>query len=157
MARGVIVCDEWKNNYSSFKKWALENGYNETLTIDRINVNGNYEPNNCRWATSKEQSRNRTDNFYITYQGNKYILTDFAREHNINTKTLKRRLQKGWTIDDAINIPVPKVTKKVLCIENNTIFNTVQSAAIFAKIPNTNISRACRRGIKAGGYHWKYI
>ena len=57
--RGITVCKEWKNNFSSFYKWAIKNGYNDKLTIDRINVDGNYEPSNCRWATWKEQANNK--------------------------------------------------------------------------------------------------
>ena len=57
--RGITVCDEWRSNYVAFRNWALENGYADNLSIDRINVNGNYEPNNCRWATSKEQNNNK--------------------------------------------------------------------------------------------------
>lgn len=58
--RGITVCDEWKNDFESFKKWSLSNGYSDELTIDRINNDGNYEPSNCRWVTMKEQCKNRT-------------------------------------------------------------------------------------------------
>lgn len=57
--RGIVVCDEWKNDFKAFYDWAMSNGYRDDLTIDRIDVNGNYEPNNCRWATYYEQRINQ--------------------------------------------------------------------------------------------------
>ena len=101
--RGIAVCDEWKNSYSSFRKWALENGYNESLTIDRIDVNGNYEPSNCRWATRQEQARNKRTNIFIEYNGEKYVLNDLAQMVGVNRKTLKRRIDKGFSVEEAIN------------------------------------------------------
>jgi hypothetical protein len=56
---GVKVCDEWFHNFENFKEWSLQNGYNDELTLDRINPAGNYEPSNCRWATWKQQCENR--------------------------------------------------------------------------------------------------
>lgn len=64
--RGIVVCDEWKNNKQLFIQWALANGYSDKLTIDRIDVNGNYEPSNCRWIPMSEQYKNRQTNYKAT-------------------------------------------------------------------------------------------
>lgn len=57
--RGIVICPEWKDDFAAFREWAMSNGYEENLTIDRINNDGNYEPSNCRWVTLQEQARNR--------------------------------------------------------------------------------------------------
>src|SRR5690554_4682363 len=67
--KGVRVCEEWREDYMAFKKWALANGYKEGLSIDRINVNGNYSPENCRWASDVEQARNKTTTWFIEIDG----------------------------------------------------------------------------------------
>lgn len=95
--RGIEVCDEWANNFSAFYTWALENGYNNALTIERNDVNGNYEPSNCRWATKKEQANNRRDNQFLTYNGKTQTIAQWAKELNINQNTLRNRIQKGWS------------------------------------------------------------
>ena len=93
--RGIKVCDEWKD-YQTFKEWALNNGYAENLTIDRIDNNKGYEPNNCRWATYKEQERNRRNNIYVTIDGNTRSLAEWAEITGIGRETLAWRLKHGW-------------------------------------------------------------
>lgn len=67
--RGITVCKEWKDDYSKFKEWALSNGYSENLTLDRIDTNKNYSPENCKWSTRTEQNRNKRNNKLINYKG----------------------------------------------------------------------------------------
>ena len=102
--RGIKVCDEWVNNYNNFYKWAVKNGYQDNLTIDRIDVDGNYEPNNCRWTTQKEQCNNQRRNHYLTYKGKTQSMSKWAEEIGINYSTLRHRINKlGWDIEKALN------------------------------------------------------
>ena len=89
--RGIKICDEWLNDKMLFYNWAMNNGYQDNLTIDRIDVNSNYEPSNCRWTTRLQQNRNRRNNIYITYNGSKILLKDYAKENNIDYKCLHRK------------------------------------------------------------------
>lgn len=102
--RGISVCDEWKE-YINFSNWAKENGYNDSLTIDRIDVNGKYEPSNCRWATQQVQANNRTNNYYITWNDKTQSLKDWSRELNLTYDTLRSRLKRGWSVEKAFTTP----------------------------------------------------
>ena len=79
----------------------MNNGYKESLTIDRIDVNGNYEPNNCRWVNWKIQQNNRRNNHIIEYKGEKHTLSEWSKVLNIKRETLKSRLHNGWSIEKA--------------------------------------------------------
>lgn len=100
--RGITVCDEWRDNFQSFYEWAMANGYKDDLTIDRIDNNGNYEPSNCRWTTSKEQARNTSRNVLITIDGETKSLMSWCEKYNINYKTVRDRLKRGWTIEKSL-------------------------------------------------------
>lgn len=96
-ARGITVCDEWQSDYVSFRDWAMSHGYTDELSIDRIDVNGNYEPSNCRWATNTEQIRNRRDSIYLTYKGDTRHIAEWSEITGIPLNTLyDRKSQKGW-------------------------------------------------------------
>lgn len=101
-AKGIIVCDEWKNNYEAFRDWAFANGYGNNLTIDRINVNGNYEPSNCRWISNFEQQHNKSNNRFITYNYETHCISEWAHILEINVQTLVKRLDRGFTIEKAL-------------------------------------------------------
>lgn len=89
LGRGIKICPEWKNNYLEFKQWAIKNGYKKGLTIDRIDVNGNYEPSNCRWVTKEEQNKNTTRTKHIEYKGNTYTVPEFAKIFKIHPDTVR--------------------------------------------------------------------
>lgn len=98
--RGITVCQEWMD-YKPFEKWALANGFQNNLTIERNDSNGNYEPGNCCFKTIAEQQRNKRNNINITYKGETKILSEWARLYNLPFKTLKSRLELGFTLDEA--------------------------------------------------------
>lgn len=105
--RGIKVCKEWKNSFDNFKKWSLENGYANQLTLDRVDVNGNYEPNNCRWVSTKEQNNNRRNNVIVTYNGETMTLHELSERYtDIQYKTIWARLNAGWDLHNAITTPV---------------------------------------------------
>ena len=99
--RGISICKEWEN-FINFKEWALKNGYKNNLTIDRIDNVGNYCPENCRWVTRKEQSRNTSKNIIIEYNGKLYCLTELAEIYGIKKETFWKRLHNGYSIEEAL-------------------------------------------------------
>lgn len=98
-ARGVTICSEWLEDFMTFYNWSMENGYTETLTIDRIDVNGNYCPENCRWVTLSEQQNNRRSCRMITYKGKTQNLKAWAKEYNMNYDKLRYRLDNWKDLD----------------------------------------------------------
>ena len=111
-ARGITVCKEW-DNFLSFKQWSISNGYQPNLSIDRIDVNGNYEPSNCRWADVITQANNKTTSRYIEYNGRKQTVAQWAKELNMSMWTLRRRLYyNNWTVEKAFTQPTTKYNLK---------------------------------------------
>lgn len=103
--RGIKVCDEWmdkKEGHSNFQKWAVENGWEEGRSIDRIDVNGNYEPSNCRWATPEEQANNRRNNNYVTINGVTKTTSEWARQIGISQNAFTGRINSGWTGEELL-------------------------------------------------------
>lgn len=161
--RGISVCSEWDNTndgFLNFYNWAIKNGYKEHLTIDRINVNGNYEPSNCRWATMAEQSRNKRNNRYFIIDGIKKTMTDLAKDNGINPKTLQGRIDRGYSIEDAISKEkpnkriiiyegkemTPKEFSEKFDINYNTIMTRITSGCTDCKelLKKNRISNICK-------------
>lgn len=111
-ARGIRICEEWKNDFVPFYNWAMANGYNPkakrgTTTIDRIDVNGDYCPENCRWITINEQSNNKTTSRYMAVNGVKHTISEWSKITGIEKSTLKDRANRGDTGEKFIR-PVDK-------------------------------------------------
>jgi hypothetical protein len=116
--RGIIVCEEWLNSYEKFREWALLNGYDYSLpkgkcTLDRINNDGNYEPDNCRWITIKEQLNNTSRNVFITANGKTHTLQEWAEILCTTHATLRSRYRRGWSDERIINTPIGNYRKAV--------------------------------------------
>lgn len=106
-ARGIKVCEEWRNDCCVFYKWAQETGYNETLQLDRIDNNGNYCPENCRWVTPQENSYNKRNTRKITYKGKVKTLLEWEKETGIPRVILADRIFKyKWNIEKSLTTPV---------------------------------------------------
>lgn len=109
--RGISICEEWRNSYLSFREWALSSGYKDNLTIDRIDVEGNYEPSNCRWANMETQQNNKRVNIYVEYNDERLTLRQIAKRYSepkgISYKTLWYRYSIAkWDIEKCINTPL---------------------------------------------------
>ena len=100
--RGISVCDEWRRSYSAFATWAKQNGYADGLSIDRIDNNKGYSPENCRWVDAFVQGNNKRSNAVFTINGEEKTVTQWAREYGINSITVFSRLYKGMDIVEAL-------------------------------------------------------
>lgn len=166
--RGIKVCKEWQK-FKPFYVWTIENGYSNDLTIDRIDNNGNYEPSNCRWMTSKDQANNRRTNHLITFNGETKTISEWADSLDITHQALVDRLKsKHWTFEESLTIkkngrPVKQISfrKQVYqkSVNNELVkkWDSISEAAEVLKIHNENISRALSNPrYTAGGYLWQY-
>lgn len=103
--RGITICDEWISDFAAFREWALSNGYNDALTIDRIDPNGNYEPSNCRWLSLSKQQSNRRSCIMLSMNGKTQTLAAWARELGMDPMGLKNRIRRGWSVEKALTTP----------------------------------------------------
>lgn len=170
-AKGVKICKEWDEDFFEFEKWMLDNGYDESLprgvqTIDRIDSNGNYSPDNCRLITIEEQQRNRDDNVFYEFNGEKHLICEWSEILGIDYSILKSRVgDYGWTIKEALENPKfskVKLEKKTISfngetktikewsaelgIKENTIRARMYYYSEAEKILNVNKNKRTKRG-----------
>lgn len=103
--RGIKMCDEWKD-FQAFYDWSMKNGYEKGLSIDRIDTNGNYSPENCRWASMKVQQNNRRNNKILTINGETKTMSEWADFYSMKYTVVKSRIKNGWEPIDALTIPI---------------------------------------------------
>lgn len=100
--RGIKVCEKWEKSFEAFRDWSMANGYADDLTIDRIDINGDYCPDNCRWVTTQQQANNRRSNIHLTYHGETHNLTEWSSITGIPMATIRRRIELGWSHEEAL-------------------------------------------------------
>lgn len=163
--RGISVCNEWKSDFLAFYYWSMSHGYKENLTIDRIDNNGNYEPNNCRWITHAEQQTNRSNNIYIEHNGERKTISKWAKELNFNSKLAYERYKKLKDSNKKIDFDYIFYNKShcIKAVSQYTIdgdfikrWESATEAGNFG-YSRLSILQCCKGKIKtSGGYIWKY-
>lgn len=102
------MCNDWLNSYESFAKWSKDNGYKHGLTLDRIDVNGNYQPSNCRWVDMSVQSNNKRNNRLVELEGETHTISEWSRIVGISKETIRYRLNSGWSSYKALTTPTKR-------------------------------------------------
>lgn len=151
--RGIKVCDEWKDSYETFAKWATENGYNDALTIDRIDCDGDYSPDNCRWITQKEQTRNTrgNTNVYIkdkVFSMHKFTLSELCEILKVNyplsVKRIYQYIKKRKAVEDGIISNTEQSIRErkpiLMCDKDGTIISEYNSIADAAQSNGISVS-----------------
>ena len=112
--KGILVCKEW-NKFSTFYKWSINNGWLEGLTIDRLNNNLGYFPDNCKWSSRSDQVRNTSNNVNITAFNETMCAVDWAKDFRcpISVKTLYKRISRGWNAEKAITEPSKRCASNI--------------------------------------------
>lgn len=108
--KGIKVCEEWMD-YLPFREWALSSGYAEDLSLDRVDSDKDYCPENCRWVTQTHQANNKSNNKYIEFDGKKLTYSQWAKETGLNKQTIRRRNLAGWSAEDILTTPIGQKPK----------------------------------------------
>ena len=110
--RGIKPCYEWYNSFMKFYNWSISNGYQDNLTLDRIDGNKGYSPDNCRWISRKAQANNTRTNIILDFNGESHTMAEWSDILNISYMALCHRIERGWSIERALTSPVQKKNKR---------------------------------------------
>ncbi len=116
--RGITICEEWLKGFDYFADWAYSHGYEQGLTIERKNVNGDYCPENCEWITRADQAYNKRESIIVTYHGESKDLMLWCKELGLKYDTIHHRITHGWSADRAFETPTDTVSFAKICREN---------------------------------------
>ncbi|WP_024295019.1 hypothetical protein [Lacrimispora indolis] len=116
--RGIKICEEWLKGFDAFADWAKANGYRNGLTIERKDVNGNYEPDNCIWITKQQQAFNKRDSIFVTYRGRTKDLMVWCNELGLTYDTFHNRITCGWSPEKAFESPANGKSFAQVCREH---------------------------------------
>lgn len=119
--RGIYICEEWLHDYGNFYNWAIANGYKKGLSLDRVDNNGPYSPENCRWATRYIQNNNKNSNHLISYKNKNYTMREFADAFNLTYSCVKQRVKSNWDPDKIANTPTIKDRNRYITFNNETL------------------------------------
>lgn len=144
-ARGITVCDEWKDEFIPFMRWALSHGWNESLQIDRIDNNGQYCPDNCRFVTRSENVRNREVSEKITFNGETHHIVEWAKILGVSVTALHNRRVRGWSKDKIFTVPVKKAEEERLITYKGETMNMQQWDKRF-NLPRGTVRNRTRLG-----------
>ena len=144
--RGIGVCKEW-DDFSKFRAWAIANGYSDDLSIDRVDNDGGYSPDNCRWATRKEQNTNQRSNRMIEFHGERKTLTEWAALMGLSFTCVDDRLRRGWSVEKALTTHSNFKPSRLLVV--NGVAKTITEWAREYGINDTTIHARLKAGWSA--------
>lgn len=158
--RGIKVCDDWNSSFNHFMEWAIANGYEEDLTLDRIDPDGNYCPENCRWATLGEQNNNKRTCVYVTIDGETKTVTEWCKLTGVNRMTAYNRIRRGWSPIEAVSILDKEEGKrrsasskfKPTIVDGRFEFESISAAAEYLGVSQKVVSSALHRNGQVKGH-----